>query len=188
MTIPPQQSVSTTPTQPRGWRRWWPNALGMAIVVGLSVGLYLAQDRIAHLQTYGYPGVFLFSLLANASVILPMPSLVLPYVLGAVLSPWGVALAAGTGAALGEITGYIAGWSGKAVVEDSRRYQQVQTWMARYGEWTVLALAFLPLPLMDLAGIVAGATRMPLWRFLLWCWIGKVLKMLAVAALGAWLL
>ncbi len=188
MSVPIPQRASSASADAKSWRRWWPNALGMAIVGGLSLGLYLARDHIAHLQTYGYPGVFLFSLLANASVILPMPSLVLPYVLGAVLTPWGVALAAGTGAALGELTGYLAGWSGKAVVEDTPRYRQVYAWMTRYGALTVLVLAFLPLPLMDLAGIVAGATRMPLWRFLFWCWVGKVLKMLAVAVLGAWLL
>jgi uncharacterized membrane protein YdjX (TVP38/TMEM64 family) len=49
----------------------------------------------------------------------------------------------------------------------------------------VLLLAFLPNPLFDLTGIAAGALKMPLRAFLLWCWIGKTSKMLLVALAGA---
>jgi len=35
------------------------------------------------------------------------------------------------------------------------------------------------------AGMVAGALRMPLWRYLLMSWIGKVGKMLLFAFGGA---
>jgi len=169
-------------------RRWLPHAAGLLLVAALSIVIYTQRENIAQLQAYGYPGLFLFSLLANASVLIPVPSLVLPYMLGAVFNPWGVALAAGSGAALGELTGYLAGWSGKAVIEDSRRYTQIQEWMARYGGLVIFVLAYLPLPLMDLAGIAAGATRMPVSRFLFWCLLGKILKMLTVAALGALLM
>ncbi len=166
-------------------RQWLPHVAGLLLVAVISAVIYTEREAIAHLQTYGYPGLFLFSLLANASVIIPIPGLVLPYMLGAVFNPWGVALAAGSGAALGELTGYLAGWSGKAVVEDTRRYAQIQAWMARYGGLVIFVLAYLPLPLMDLAGIAAGATRMPVSRFLFWCLLGKILKMLTVAVLGA---
>ncbi len=172
-----------TPQKRRG--RPWLQGVGLAVVLALSVLLYTQRAEVQALRGYGYVGLFFFALLTSASVILPMPGLVLPYVLGGVLNPWGVALAAGSGAALGELTGYLAGWSGKAFIEDDRRYDQVRAWMQRYGAGTIFVLAYLPLPLMDLAGIVAGATRMPLSRFLFWCWLGKVLKMLTVAFLGA---
>jgi len=60
--------------------------------------------------------------------------------------------------------------------------------MQRYGIWAVLLLSFIPNPAFDIAGIVAGAMRMPLWKFLLFCWIGKILKMLVFAYGGAGLL
>jgi len=167
------------------WRRWGAGAAGLALVTALSLFLYLHRAAIVRFSAYGYPGLFLFALLTSASVVLPMPGLVLPYVLGAVLNPWGVALAAGSGAALGELTGYFTGWSGTAIIADARRYGQVRRWMQRYGALTVFLLAYLPLPLMDFAGIAAGATRMPVGRFLFWCWLGKILKMLTVAFLGA---
>jgi uncharacterized membrane protein YdjX (TVP38/TMEM64 family) len=33
--------------------------------------------------------------------------------------------------------------------------------------------------------MVAGALKMPIWRFLIWVWLGKFLKMLAFAYGGA---
>lgn len=169
-------------------RPWLAQIAGLLLVTVISVAVYVQRENIAHLQAYGYPGLFLFSLLANASVILPLPHLMLPYVLGAILNPWGVAVAAGSGAALGELTGYLAGWSGKAVISDWSRYEQVRAWMLRYGGLTIFVLAYLPIPLMDFAGIAAGATRMPVYRFLFWCFLGKTLKMLTVAYLGAYLM
>ena len=170
------------------WKQWGASLAGIALVIGLSWVLYTQRAAILRLQGYGYLGLFLFSLLSNASVVIPLPGTILPYVMGAVLNPWGVALAAGSGAALGELTGYFTGWSGTIALQDSQRYQRVRVWMERYGVLTVFVLAYLPLPLMDLAGIAAGASRMPLHRFLFWCGLGKILKMLTVAYLGAFLL
>lgn len=34
--------------------------------------------------------------------------------------------------------------------------------------------------------MIAGMLKMPLWKFLLFCWIGKTLKMLLFAYAGSW--
>jgi uncharacterized membrane protein YdjX (TVP38/TMEM64 family) len=39
-----------------------------------------------------------------------------------------------------------------------------------------------------MAGFIAGAGKVPLWKFLLFTWIGKVAKMLLFAYLGAGIL
>ena len=54
---------------------------------------------------------------------------------------------------------------------------------ARVLHWgmAVLILAIIPNPAFDMVGIFAGALKMPLWRFLLWCWLGKIIKMMAFA-------
>lgn len=158
------------------------------LVVGLTVYLVLIRDRIADLEGYGYPGIFLFSLLANASLVIPLPGVILTSAMGAVFDPFWVAMAAGSGAALGEISGYLAGFSGRGLASRAGWYPRVEGWMRRYGIWAVLLLSFIPNPAFDIAGIVAGAMRMPLWKFLLFCWIGKILKMLMFAYGGAGLL
>ena len=49
----------------------------------------------------------------------------------------------------------------------------------------VAVLAFIPNPFFDLAGIAAGALKLPLIPFLVWVLIGKTLKMLVFAYAGS---
>lgn len=159
--------------------------LALVFVITITILLVVNRDRVQELEGYGYPGIFLVSMLANATLILPVPGVLVTSAMGAVFDPFWVAVAAGSGAALGEISGYLAGFSGQVVVEKTSVYSNMETWMKRYGDWAVLALAFVPNPLFDMAGIIAGALKMSLPRFLLWCWVGKVLKMMMFAYGGA---
>lgn len=161
------------------------SVLALVFVIGLSVLLFLNRDRIQEnipmLEALGYPGVFLLSLVANASIILPLPGVLVTSTMGAILNPFWVAVAAGTGSALGELTGYLAGYSGRSVVARNEWSDRVEGWIKRYGDWAVLLLAIIPNPAFDMVGIFAGALKMPLWRFLLWCWLGKIIKMMVFA-------
>ena len=160
----------------------------LLLVIGLTVLLVIYREEIQSLKAFGYPGIFLFSILANATIIIPVPGVVFTSAMGAVYNPLWVSIAAGAGAALGELTGYLAGFSGQAVVEDSHRYERVVHWMEKYGDITILVLAFIPNPLFDLAGIVAGILKMPVWKFLTFCVIGKILKMMMFAYAGSWVM
>ncbi len=156
-------------------------------VVGISIAIFLIRDQVEALKTYGYPGVFLFTLLTSATVILPAPGLIVVFSLGGVLNPLWVGLFASLGAALGELSGYLAGYSGRIVIENTDSYFKIRVWMQdniRLSSWLIMLLAFIPLPFMDMAGMAAGALRMPVWRFLSWCFAGKLPKMLLVAWLG----
>lgn len=53
--------------------------------------------------------------------------------------------------------------------------------MQKYGDLTIVVLAFIPNPAFDIVGMMAGAMKIPLYRFLIFCFIGKLLKMLAFA-------
>jgi membrane protein DedA with SNARE-associated domain len=97
-------------------------------------------------------------------------------------------VAAGSGAALGELSGYLAGFSGQGVVQRVKWHAQLEDWMRRYGDITILVLSFVPNPAFDVAGITAGALKLPLYRFLFWCWLGKVIKMLVFAYGGSTIL
>jgi membrane protein YqaA with SNARE-associated domain len=157
----------------------------LLLVVGLTVGIYLLRDQARWLANLGYVGIFLLSILANATIILPAPGVAFVFGLGAVYNPLLVALAAGAGSAVGELSGYLAGFSGNIVIRNRKYADQFTEWMKHYGPWTILVLAFIPNPIFDLAGIVAGMLKMPLWKFLLFCMIGKILKMLLFAYAGS---
>ena len=154
-------------------------------LLSLTIVLLLYRDRIQEFAKFGYVGIFSVSLLSNATLIFPIPGVIFTSAMGAVFNPYWVALAAGGGAALGELTGYLAGYSGQVVIERTDWYQKMTQWMKKYGNLTVVVMAFIPNPLFDLTGIAAGALRMPVARFLFWCVLGKIFKMLVFALTGA---
>ena len=159
--------------------------LALFVVIALSVFVFSIRDQAEQLAIYGYPGIFVLSFLAYATVLLPAPGVAVVFTMGSVFNPIGVAIAAGTGAALGELTGYLAGFSGQAVVERVEIYERLTFWMKRNGSLTILVLAAIPNPFFDLAGVAAGSLKMHVVRFFIWCWIGEIIKMAIFAFAGA---
>jgi membrane protein YqaA with SNARE-associated domain len=159
--------------------------LALIFVVALTFYLVSIRDRIQEFQKYGYPGLFLVSLLSSATVLLPVPGVLVTSAFGAIFNPFWVALISGIGAGLGELSGYLAGFSGRAVIEKVKYHEKLEIWISKYGEITILVLAIIPNPLFDMAGMTAGALKMPVARFIFWCVLGKIIKMLAFAYGGA---
>lgn len=159
--------------------------LSFVVVVAITVYIFSIRDKAEQFAAYGYPGIFIISFLAYATVFLPAPGIAVVFTMGAVFHPMGVALAAGAGAATGELTGYLAGFSGQAVIERTSLYSRMTQWIDKNGALTVLLLAAIPNPFFDIAGVVAGILKMPLLKFLIWCWLGETLKMCAFAYLGS---
>ena len=102
------------------------------LIVGLTVILFIYRNQIQNLKHLGYGGIFILSILANATLILPVPGVVLTTAMGAIFNPFWVAIAAGLGAAIGEITGYLAGYSGQIIVDQTEWYDRLTRWMKRY--------------------------------------------------------
>jgi len=160
--------------------------LAIALVIVITLVVWRVADRLERFKLWGYPGIFVVSLLGNATVILPAPSLALVFAMGGILNPLLVGLVAGPAEALGELTGYLAGYGGQAVIENHRLYDRLKGWMQRNGALTVFVLSAIPNPFFDLAGIAAGVLRYPIARFLLFCWLGKTIKTVAFAFAGAY--
>jgi uncharacterized membrane protein YdjX (TVP38/TMEM64 family) len=83
------------------------------------------------------------------------------------------------------MSGYLAGFSGQAVIERVDIYDRMVLWMQRNGDWTILLLAVVPNPFFDITGIAAGVLKMPVRHFLFWCWLGITIKMIVFACLGS---
>lgn len=160
--------------------------LTLSLVIVITVAFFLYRDRIAEFTELGYLGAFLISLVANATIILPMPGLLLLFALGAAFNPVLVGLAGAAGGAIGELTGYVAGYSGRGVVRSGKMYARVERWMRRWGTITIFIFSLVPLLPFDVAGMVAGVLRFPIWKFLLACWFGKALLYIGIALAGDW--
>ncbi len=164
-----------------GWR-----ILALIIAVGLTLAIYLYRDRVVQYASYGYLGLFVVSVVGNATILLPMPSLAATFVAGGILNPWLVALVSAAGMSIGELSGYLAGIGGTAIVEprNRERYQRLEDWMRRHGFLTIFVLGTIPNPFFDLAGVAAGILHFPLWYFLLACFLGKLVKAVLFALAG----
>jgi membrane protein DedA with SNARE-associated domain len=158
--------------------------LALLAVIAITVYVFSIRERVDDFAALGYPGIFLIALLANATILLPAPGVAIIYAMGAIFNPIGVGFAAGTGGAIGELSGYLAGFSGQAVIERTDIYEKTKPWIARYGGWAILVLSAVPNPFFDAAGIAAGIAKMPLKTFLFFVWIGQLIKMTLFAYAG----
>jgi membrane protein DedA with SNARE-associated domain len=158
--------------------------LALLAVIGITYFVFSIRDRVGEFEAYGYPGIFLIALMANATVLLPAPGVAIIYAMGSVFNPFLVGIAAGTGGALGELSGYLAGFSGQAVIERANVYDRIKPWVDKYGGWAILVLSAIPNPFFDVAGIAAGISKMKMRTFLLSTWGGQLIKMTLFALAG----
>ena len=182
--------------------RWLLATIYTVIILGLSVGLYfLVRYLMARFDlsvggfaTTTYLVVFVVTLVSNASIIIPVPVFVGIMIAAAKamaeISPWGpvlIALTASTAGTLGEMTGYYAGYLGKKIIitEATPGYEKLVGWMKRHGMLAVFLLSLQPILPFDVAGLVSGVSRIPLWKFVLPCWAGKFPKYLFGCYFGA---
>ena len=158
--------------------------LALLVVIGITVYIVSIKERVESFEAYGYPGIFLVALLANATVLVPAPGVAIIYAMGSVFNPLLVGFAAGTGGALGELSGYLAGFSGQAVIERTNIYERIMPWVDKYGGWAILILSAIPNPFFDIAGIAAGISKMRMRTFLISTWVGQLIKMTLFALAG----
>ena len=107
--------------------------LTLLLVIAITVVLFLYRDRVSEFEELGYLGAFLISLVANATIILPMPGLLLLVALGAAFNPVLVGLVGAVGGAIGELSGYIAGYSGRGIARSNKWFVRAERWMRRWG-------------------------------------------------------
>jgi len=158
--------------------------LGLAAIVGLSAFIVVLPIDYRALGNYGYLGVFVITLISTASLVLPVPYLATIVVAGSFLDPKLVALVAGLAAAVGELTGYALGYTGRSLLPENRWTAMIQNSMRRWGGLVIFGAAAVPNPFFDAVGMVAGATRMPIWLFVLTAFLGKTLRFWIFAMMG----
>jgi len=163
--------------------------LGLVILQYIFPGADEAAQRLAeNYSNHAYLAVFLLTLGGSATIFLPAPGMAIVILLISLLdlNPGWVAVVAAIGGSLGEISGYIAGYLGRAAIapEHTERYQIAERWMNRYGGLGIAAFAFCPFLIFDLVGIAGGALRYPVGKFLLFCFIGRLPRSFIECYLG----
>jgi membrane protein YqaA with SNARE-associated domain len=168
------------------WTTTFLRILAIIVVVVITISGYLLRDQVEKFAAYGYPGMFLIVLISYATILVPVPGLAMVFAMGGLLHPLGVAISAALGGSIGEISGYLAGYSGRAVIENWKRYEKITSWVRKFGGPAILVLAALPNPFFDIVGVAAGVLKMPVHKFFLWVLPGQLIKMLYIAYAGSY--
>jgi len=192
MTGPEDESALSPERRAPLWRLEYTLLIGVALLMtAFAIAFFYFGADTSNLKSWGYAGVFLINLVGSASILLPSPAVASVFGGGALLDDilgvpafiW-VGLIAGFGESLGEFSGYAAGYGGRIVFENRPEYERVHRWMERHGTISMLVLSSFPNPLFDVAGVAAGAVRMPIKRFYPAVLCGKVIKDTYLAAVG----
>ena len=167
-------------------RRNWRNrglALRLAILIAVVAIVVIATllRGSFDLEKVGYGAVALSVLVASGGLVVPVPALAISCTTATFLNPLYIGLIAGTAGTVGELSGYLLGFTGHGVINESRLYIRLESWMRRRGGLVLFLLAMVPNPIFDVAGIAAGALRYPVWKFLSVVWAGKLVKFLGLA-------
>ncbi len=136
----------------------------------------------------GYSGAFAVSFLGNATILVPFPYVVVPFVLGAEMGhdPWIVGLVSGIGAALGEMIGYFAGYYGRRLLKEEDKINGFREYVQRRPSMTPVMIWFLaatPIP-DDILIVPLGVARYSWWKMFVPLLIGKTIFLTAIAWAG----
>ncbi|MEM4734765.1 MAG: VTT domain-containing protein [Candidatus Thorarchaeota archaeon] len=199
-------------------RRCWPSSIAtmarasdiFLCICLLALGVYTAvsvvsPESISFTQSMyelllyvslvtGYYGSFVVSVVGNASIIVPIPYMGVPYMLGGlrdpvtsefVFDPTLVGLVSGAGAMLGEMISYGIGRLGRRLVPPSQ-VLDFSSFVSRHPRATpvlVFLLAATPLP-DDAVMVPLGVSRYQWWKLVTPLLLGKTVLMLVVAWAG----
>ncbi len=150
-------------------------------------------------RTYGLLGIFIGSMVANATIVFPIPFDAVIFFVGSNPAFIGLsgglffdllalAVIAGLGAAIGEMTSYLAGLTGVKAIEGFSNKQlvqleQIRVRLKKHGVPLIVGMTLLPFP-FDLLGLAAGIIRFDFRKFFLGAFIGKSLRYFIVAYSG----
>jgi membrane protein DedA with SNARE-associated domain len=162
--------------------------LFVVILAGGFVLLVLARTHLeaADFIKHGYLGVFVVNMVTCATILFPIPGEAVNVAAGSLLNPLVVTVVATTGATVGEMTSYVAGFYGRRMMVEryTARYEQAERLMSRYGLFAIFLFALIPVLVFDLIGIVAGGTRYSVPRFVAATFAGRFLRCLLLAYAG----
>ncbi len=175
-----------------------------ALLLTLAVMAYFALQEVGFspekfIRTYGLLGLFLLSVAANATVLLPLGVEVVVVAVGAnpslvglaansLLDRFIVGLVSGTGAAIGEMTAYLVGAMGRKAIEhvkeiDIRKVDEVSKKIEKRGMAFIFLIAIIPFP-FDVIGMAAGLIRFNPLKFFVAAWGGKSIRYVLYAMFG----
>ncbi len=160
--------------------------LGVVVLLVVSFVLARIYPYLEYYAELGYIGLFFAVFVSSAAFFVPLPGLAVVLAAATVLDPPWVALVASLASSTGEMSGYLLGRFGitNPIRSRVKMYSKAEHWMQRYGVFAVWVFAAFPLLVFDVMAVVAGAFRLPAWKFFLATWLGRLPRSFVEVYLG----
>lgn len=188
-------ATGSTPSSSPTRRKWLPSWASASLMVKFSlfivftvltmVGTILLLPRLVVLGPLGYVAGFFINLLSSAVIILPSPGFAAVMVMATQLNPFLLGLVVGIGGTLGELVAYWLGAQGHQPLQGNRIYAFLARAMTRAGGGILFLFGLMPFLPVDAAGVLAGAAKYPIAKFLFYLGLGKTLMTIAILYLAA---
>ena len=161
-------------------------AVCLVVILTIVLCAYFFQQSLETYLAWGLLGLFVGCFLSNATILLPAPSLLLVCQFSLIYNPFWVAFVGSIGTTLGELVGYIAGASGQELLQPQKSSRLLNAFR-KHPYLIVFIFSCIPWPVFDFVGIISGATHIKIKCFMFSCWLGKLLKMLVIGMVTAYL-
>lgn len=167
--------------------------LYFVLLILLGVVLFLPvffQLKFHSLRSFGLIGVFLINLFGSATVFLPAPGLISVGISATQSNPLLVAIVGALGASIGEGTTFLFGYTSNKFF-NLEKHKWINKFKKnifdRWGEAVILLFAFIPNPLFDGIGMIAGISKYPIKKFLVLTFIGRLFRYIVIAYVSSYI-
>jgi membrane protein YqaA with SNARE-associated domain len=135
-------------------------------VLFFLISIFVTVDPKPFLK-FGYPGIFVASLL-GVGTLLAIP-------LSVHFNTFWLAVVMSLGMAINDSVSWLVGQSGDAVVERSKKIEQIENSIHKYGKVALFFWSLIPFP-YDLIGFIAGYLEFSYWDFMIPTILGRFVK------------
>jgi membrane protein YqaA with SNARE-associated domain len=147
-----------------------------SVVLVAAVSAYVLLGWMSNpdsILRYGLGSIFLVSMISHLTVVARDMFIPMYLPLATVYNPLVLGVAAGLGAAIGEVTTYVLGWGVAETIEEREgEDSRLSRWIRKYGLWAVLLVAVTPLPDTPIV-LLAGSNKLPFGRLFIVEAVGK---------------
>ena len=149
--------------------------IGLAVVLIVMLAAFIFKEQIEKYAMTGYIGVLVACFAATATILLPAPGILVVIQYAQFLNPIVVVILGAIGTSLGEMIGYLLGFSGNQIVNINTE-KKFFVWLKNKPLLAVFLFSLIPLPVFDIVGVCAGISKVHPVKFWIACFIGKLIK------------
>ncbi len=186
---------------------------GVLYLCGVGAAFYLIiyywAEILARFQVYSYLGLFFVGLISGFSLPIPVPYMVITFMMGSVLQPALVGASCGLGLGIGGTLLHLTGRGGRCFFPMSSVFGFINkpttegknlpllgrifhrfkvpymiALARRRGALVVFVMSATINPFFVPVAIGLGTMRFKLWKFFLACWAGQTVKCIVIAYAG----